>query len=221
MQTNHQKYLWVFVILILLLSACSASRKLIQDKSTQNFSEAEIKLIFEDSSTAPMRVLLITNAEDSIILRSRSKAIIANPNDTILQYFTQRLYSTVTTPPTEGVGIAAPQVGILRNIIWVQRFDKEGNPFEVYYNPQIDKYSELKQTVLEGCLSVPDIRDSLHMRAYSILLQYDNPQGEHICEMIEDFTAVIFQHEIDHLNGILFTDHLRKEREASGTHDLR
>ena len=166
-----------------------------------------------------MRVLLITNKEDSIVLRTKSQDVYVNSEDTILNYFTQRLYSTVTDPNNPGVGIAAPQVGILKNIIWVQRFDKEDNPFEVYCNPKIDKYSELKQTVFEGCLSVPDIQDSLDMRAYSILLQYDNPKGEHICEMIEDFTAVIFQHEIDHLNGIMFTDHLKKE--SSINHDLK
>lgn len=212
---------YLVALLVILLSACSATNKLHQKNKQQNFTPSEIELILADSANKPMRVLQITNAKDSIILRSKSKIVIVNSDDTVLQHFIKRLYSTVTTPPTQGVGIAAPQVGILRNIIWVQRFDKEGNPFEVYFNPRIDKYSELKQTVLEGCLSVPDILDSLHMRAYAILLQYDNSKGEHICELIEDFTAVIFQHEIDHLDGIMFTDHLEKERKASGKHGLK
>lgn len=207
-----------FLFLSLFLVACSSSKKLSQ--SHNNFTEAETGLILAENTDVPMRVLLITNPRDSIILRTKSKPIQVSPNDTVLQHFTKRLYSTVMDPATRGVGIAAPQVGILKNIIWIQRFDKANNPFEVYFNPQIDQYTELKQTVLEGCLSVPDIRDTLHMRAYAILLQYDNPKGEHICEMIEDFTAVIFQHEIDHLNGIIFTDHLAKERANSGKHDL-
>lgn len=209
----------IVLVIYVLLSSCSITKnkKIINDK--ENFSKSEIDLIFSDIADVPMRILLITNKEDSIILRSKSKDVYVNSKDTILNYFTQRLYSTVTDPYNPGVGIAAPQVGILKNIIWVQRFDKDNSPFEVYYNPKIDKYSELKQTVLEGCLSVPDIQDSLDMRAYSILLQYDNPKGEHICEMIEDFTAVIFQHEIDHLNGIMFTDHLKKE--ATINHDLK
>jgi len=210
---------FLYLLLPLLFVACSTTKKINQTR-LNNFTKAETKLILAEKSIVPMRVLLITNPKDSIILRSKSQPVRVSPNDTLLQHFTERLYSTVQNPATKGVGIAAPQVGILKNIIWIQRFDKDNHPFEVYYNPQIDKYTELKQTVLEGCLSIPDIRDTLHMRAYAILLQYDNPKGEHICEMIEDFTAVIFQHEIDHLNGIIFTDHLAKERAASGNHDL-
>ncbi|OYT11152.1 MAG: peptide deformylase [Bacteroidetes bacterium 4572_112] len=211
----------IILLLSVILLSCGTTNKLQTNKSESNFTESQIELIYSDKVTAPMRVLLITDPKDSIILRTNSKHVYVNSNDSTLNYFAQRLYSTVNNPNNPGVGIAAPQVGILKNIIWVQRFDKDKEPFEVYYNPQIDKYSELKQTVLEGCLSIPDIRDSLNMRAYSILLQYDNAKGEHICEMIEDFTAVIFQHEIDHLNGILFIDHLEKEREASGNHDLK
>ena len=211
--------LLAYFFLSILLVACSTSKKLSHSNSNQ-FTKAETKLILAEKSNVPMRVLLITNPKDSVVLRTQSQPITVSPNDTILKHFTARLYSTVQDPATKGVGIAAPQVGILKNIIWIQRFDKPNRPFEVYYNPQIDQYSNLKQSVLEGCLSIPDIQDTLHMRAYAILLQYDNPKGEHICEMIEDFTAVIFQHEIDHLNGILFTDHLAKERAASGKHDL-
>lgn len=213
--------IYIILLLSILLSACSSTQSTQSKNYKNNFTLAERDIILSDATDIPMRVLLINNVQDSIILRTKSRKVFVNPKDTILQHFTQRLYSTVTNPNNPGVGIAAPQVGILMNIIWVQRFDKEEEPFEVYYNPQIDKYSELKQTVLEGCLSVPDIRDSLDMRAYSILLQYDNPKGEHICEMIEDFTAVIFQHEIDHLNGILFIDHLKKEGEKSLNHDLK
>ena len=110
-----------------------------------------------------------------------------------------------------GVGIAAPQVGILKNIIWVQRFDKEDAPFEVYLNPRILKYSEKTQTVREGCLSIPNRSDTLNSRSFSISIEYDTMNAEHKSESVEGFTSVIFQHEIDHLNGILYLDHLQKE----------
>ena len=110
-----------------------------------------------------------------------------------------------------GVGIAAPQVGILKNIIWIQRFDKEHFPFEVYLNPKIIKYSEDKQTVKEGCLSIPNRTEILNSRAQSITIEYDTMNGEHKTETVISFTSVIFQHEIDHLNGILYLDHLQKE----------
>ena len=78
----------------------------------------------------------------------------------------------------------------------------------------------MKQDVMEGCLSIPNTAAMLHNRAYAIFLEYDNNKGEHKCEMIEAFTAVIFQHEIDHLDGILFTDHLEKETKESSKHQL-
>ncbi len=177
------------------------------------FTAAQKKLIMQADTATPMRVFLITNREDSLLLRTQSVNIVADPKDKVLQQFLQRLYRTVTDSASMGVGIAAPQVGILKNIIWVQRFDKEGYPFEAYLNPVIRQYTEKKQPCPEGCLSIPNERATTLDRAYAILIEYDSPDGSHHIEMVESFTAVIFQHEIDHLNGILFTDHLLKEIE--------
>ena len=161
-----------------------------------------------------MRVFLITNPKDSILLRSKSSDFIVNPNDNVLKHFTKRLLATVKDSATRGVGIAAPQVGILKRIIYVQRIDKEQKPFEVYYNPYIKQYSEMKQDVLEGCLSIPNTRGTTTNRAYAVFLEYDDSKGNHKCEMVEAFTAAIFQHEIDHLDGIMFIDHLEDEEKG-------
>jgi peptide deformylase len=118
------------------------------------------------------------------------------------------MYATVNDRITKGVGIAAPQVGILKNIIWVQRYDKPNAPFEVYLNPKIIQYTIKKINWLEGCLSIPGRRDTTTTRSYAILLDYLRPDKSHKIEMIEGFTAVIFQHEIDHLNGIIYLDRL-------------
>jgi len=200
-----------------MVTSCSGTKKL---SGTSLFSKEEIKLILSGNEKEPMRVLLITNAKDSVILRSKSSRIKPNINAKTLQHFTKRLYQTVRDSATRGVGIAAPQVGILKNIIWIQRFDKEGEPFEVYFNPEIKKYSEMKQDVREGCLSIPGVRGNSGMRSYAIFLTYDDKNGNQKCEMVEAFTAVIFQHEIDHLSGILFTDHLKKEAKKSINHGL-
>lgn len=163
-------------------------------------------------SLSPMRVYQITKPTDSLLLRTPSTNIHPKKNDPVLQNFISRLYSTVRDSSSLGVGIAAPQVGILKNIIWVQRFDKDNFPFEVYLNPEILKYSDEKQPCLEGCLSIPERRDTTYVRAETILIQYDQLDKEGIQEEISGFTAVIFQHEIDHLNGILYLDHLREEK---------
>ncbi|WP_254827272.1 peptide deformylase [Lewinella sp. JB7] len=162
----------------------------------------------------PMRVWKITNYTDSILLRTQSEDVRVDPRDPVLQRFVSRLHATVTDSASLGLGIAAPQVGILKNIIWVQRLDKEELPFEVYLNPRILQYSDKKQRNREGCLSIPNRADTCS-RAYAILLEYDRIDGTHGIEMVEDFTSVIFQHEVDHLNGILYLDHLAEEQRSA------
>src|SRR5690606_21370425 len=97
-----------------------------------------------------------------------------------------------------GVGIAAPQVGINRRMILVQRFDKPGTPFEVMVNPEILWASELMQKGPEGDLSFEE--RGLVMRHYVVQIQYYNLNGELKTEILEGFTSVIFQHERDHLD---------------------
>lgn len=135
------------------------------------------------------------------------KKVTTRQDDPILQSFVDRLYATVRNSLSLGVGIAAPQVGILKRIIWVQRFDKEELPFEVYLNPEIVEYSEEKREGMEGYLSIPNRREKC-FRSRCIVIEYETMNGEHKRERVEDFSAVIFQREIDHLNGILYLDHL-------------
>ncbi len=109
-----------------------------------------------------------------------------------------------------GVGIAAPQVGILRRM-----FVAEPSEDEVYFmvNPVIT-FSEGTQTGYEGCLSVPGLIGSVERPAHIIMEGLDrdgNPQKIDA----EGFTAVVLSHEYDHLDGILYTD------KAEDVHDPR
>lgn len=195
--------------LLLLLVSCSVTKPTGENgASAANFDKNQRELILAAGPDVPLRVFKTTSAADSVLLRTPSKDVIITPNDPALARFCQRLYATVRDSISLGVGIAAPQVGILKNIIWVQRFDKEGLPFEVYLNPVIRQYTDKKQDCMEGCLSIPNRRANSGQRAYAILIEYDKLDGTHVTEMVEDFTAVIFQHEIDHLRGILFIDYL-------------
>ncbi|NNE25383.1 MAG: peptide deformylase [Saprospiraceae bacterium] len=202
----HKLFLMVLCIATI---ACSISKK--QSARLLDFQNDLASRIQSSDGASPMRVFKINNFEDSILLRTPSKPVVFGQDTATLDLFVNRLYATVRDSMSLGVGIAAPQVGVLKRIIWVQRFDKEGFPFEVYFNPVITKYSELKQDCLEGCLSIPDRRDTTKTRAYSILMEYDKRDQSHHVEMVEGFTAVIFQHEIDHLNGIIYLDHLKQE----------
>lgn len=201
------KKITLIFIMFTMLVACSASKNL----NTETFSKSERDLILSAIENQPMRVYKITNHSDSLLLRRQSAYIKPDPNDIVQQAFVKRLFATVRDSISLGVGIAAPQVGVLKNIIWVQRFDKDDFPFEVYFNPQITAYSDKTQTFREGCLSIPNRSDTLYNRAYSINLKYDTFYGLEKTETVEGFTSVIFQHEIDHLNGILYLDHLNKD----------
>ncbi|WP_221409116.1 peptide deformylase [Reichenbachiella versicolor] len=212
------KALLVIAISPLLLFYACRNTKTIPSDSILGFSEEQKQLILSGDTLTPMRIFLITKEDDSILLRTRSKSIDADPKDEVLQHFVKRLYRTVRDSMSMGVGIAAPQVGVLKNIIWIQRFDKPEMPFEVYLNPVIKSYSDKKFPCREGCLSIPDRRDTTQIRAYEIELEYDLLSGEHQTENVKGFTSVIFQHEIDHLNGILYIDHLAEES-ISPSHD--
>ncbi len=201
-----------FLIMMLAIAGCTGTKDIAFTKTAAtSFSKAETALIMQHDSLTPMRVLLTTNLNDSLMLRSVSSDVEVNPDDVVLRHFISRLYSTVRDSLSLGVGIAAPQVGVMKNIIWVQRFDKTDAPFEVYLNPRILQYSQLRQECREGCLSIPGRSDTLNVRAYAVLVEYETLDQQRRIEMIEDFTAVIFQHEIDHLNGILYPDYLLKK----------
>jgi peptide deformylase len=200
------------VILSMFIVGCSGSKSVVrQSEAGKSFTSEQASYILQADSQVPMRVFITTNHSDSILLREKSSDVVADAGDPVLHHFISRLYSTVQDSLSRGVGIAAPQVGILKNIIWVQRFDKEDKPFEVYLNPKILQYSTLKQECREGCLSIPNRSDTLQTRSYAILIEYQKLDNTRHVEMIEDFTAVIFQHEIDHLNGILYLDRIEEE----------
>ncbi len=109
-----------------------------------------------------------------------------------------------------GVGLAAVQVGVPQRVI-VMDLAKEGEKPEPRYfvNPEILETIDETQTYEEGCLSVPDFYDEVE-RPKRVKLRYQNYQGEKIEEWAEGMYAVCIQHEMDHLQGTLFIDHLSR-----------
>ena len=168
---------------------------------------AQEKVLLEQAPT--MRVLTIDDPADSLLLRQKSAdfsvAALKSPEYRTLAAL---MVATVTSPEQDGVGIAGPQVGLLRRIVAVQRFDKEGEPFEVYPNIRITGIRGPKEAGYEGCLSVPDRSEEV-LRSRTVDIAYTSPVTlEDTTETVEGFTAVIFQHECDHLDGILYIDRL-------------
>ena len=176
----------------------------------KNFNENEKAIIDGADQDSKMHVYQITDEGELAVLKKPSEDI--KFDDPLLDKLTARMLLTVKDPEHAGVGIAGPQVGINKNIIWVQRLDKTGEPFEYYLNPKIIWRSKLIRKGPEGCLSIPDIREDVK-RSYAIKLQHIDRSGKIHEELIEGFTAVIFQHEVDHLYGILFPDRIKESEE--------
>lgn len=173
------------------------------------FTAEEKALINSGDNDSVMYILNYFVHADSLILRSASRDVNLNDTATLFRLI-KRMHATVINPSNDGVGIAAPQIGICRNIIWVQRYDKSmvNPPFEVYLNPRITQYSDTTAYRSDGCLSIPDVSQN-SKRALWVDIEYDLPDGTHHAERISHaYTAHIFQHEIDHLSGILFIDRI-------------
>jgi len=176
--------------------------------SAQNFTETEKKLILSGDTTTMLRIIPLTEAPGEKALRTISKDIAFN--DPLLPLLKNRMLKSVLDSNHQGVGIAAPQVGINRNLIWVQRFDKPGQPFEFFINPKITWRSALLVKGPEGDLSFEERGDVV--RSYAIMVSYTDMKGQQLLEMLEEFTAIIFQHETDHLFGTLLTDRIKEQQ---------
>lgn len=113
----------------------------------------------------------------------------------------------------EGVGLASPQIGINKRMLVVMYKEGEKEILHALVNPKIT-VSSVKKSYLasgEGCLSVDDYHPGKVYRSYRITVEaYDGLKKENVTIKAEGFEAIVLQHEIDHLNGILFYDRIDK-----------
>lgn len=150
-------------------------------------------------------------------------ATLTTPAKPVLR-FDKRLHSMITDMKDtltqahhpKGVGLAAPQVGEPWKIFLTR--PKESDPIRVFINPEIINRSEEMQTkpskqnhTLEGCLSIPKIWGQVN-RTASLTLRYLDEQGATREDIFSGFPAVIIQHEMDHLDGILFTRRVLEQK---------
>ena len=178
------------------------------------FTERELEIIHNGDAQTPFRVLQTTDPVDSLMLRMQSNDIDTDSiaHNASLQLLIERLKTTMEV--AGGVGIAAPQAGILKNVFLFTRIDHPEKDVCVAINPRIIDHPVNKICfVRDGCLSIPDTGGN-SLRFPWVEVEYWDEKGQHHRERLEgysrkeDFTAVIFQHEYDHLQGILFIDKL-------------
>ncbi|GAB4486962.1 MAG: peptide deformylase [Anaerolineales bacterium] len=162
-----------------------------------------------------MAIREIVTVPDPVLRRKAHKVTKFDDN---LKTLIDDMVETMRQAP--GVGLAAPQIGVLEQIIVVEYFEKEEDeeregaeaaPKRLYVvvNPEITRVSPETVTGTEGCLSIPGYLGEVE-RFEAVTVKGQNRRGQPITLKLKDWTARIFQHEIDHLNGVLFTDRATK-----------
>jgi len=144
------------------------------------------------------------------VLKQVSKRVDAVTDET--RALMDDMLETMYAAP--GIGLAAVQIGVPLRVI-VMDLAKEGEePAPRYFvNPELLEFDGEKQPYEEGCLSVPDYFDEVE-RPKRVRLRYLNYTGEQLEEWAEGMYAVCIQHEMDHLEGTLFIDHLSRLKRA-------
>jgi len=152
------------------------------------------------------RILTVGDPADVKILRQVSDPV--ERVDDELRALMDDMLETMYDAP--GIGLAAVQVGVPKRVI-VMDLAREGEePAPRYFvNPEIFDANEDEAPYEEGCLSVPEIYDAVD-RPTRCKVRYLNYDGEEVVEEAEGLAAVCNQHEMDHLNGVLFIDHLSR-----------
>lgn len=138
--------------------------------------------------------ILTKKAEKVEKIDNEIKEIVQDMLDTMYKY--------------DGIGLAACQIGILKSIIVydVEYIKEEGKKKPiVFINPKIIQTSKSKIEVEEGCLSFPDIFENV-LRFEKIKVEYTNLEGKRKILSARDIEAVVIQHELDHLDGVVFLD---------------
>ncbi len=137
------------------------------------------------------------------VLRKKARKITTFDAD--LNMLIDDMIETLRDAP--GVGLAAPQVGVSERLIVIEysEFEDQKPKLYVVINPEIIKPSEEKEVAVEACLSIPGVAGEVE-RHLSLTVKGLNRFGKPIKIKASNWLARIFQHEIDHLEGVLFTD---------------
>lgn len=155
-----------------------------------------------------MAVLKLYTYPDKVLSEKCEKVTVVDDNiRKLLDDMLETMYAD------KGVGLAAPQIGITKRIIVIDdKVDEEGNPgpHPMYLvNPEIIEKSAETIIFNEGCLSVPGQSADVE-RHKRVKVKYLDYNGQEQMLEAEDYLAVILQHETDHLDGILYIDHLSR-----------
>jgi len=140
--------------------------------------------------------------------RLRAVADSIEEVDDEVRTLAQDMLDTMYDAP--GIGLAAPQIGVLKRIVVID-IAPEGEPADpmVLINPEITHFGEEMQVTEEGCLSIPELYYEVE-RPNAVTVKYTDLDGKEVVRETEGKLAVCIQHEIDHLDGVLYIDYLSR-----------
>jgi len=125
-----------------------------------------------------------------------------------LKALIDQMFATLTLH--EGIGLAAPQIGVFKRVAIVHLPRTYEEPWMVIVNPSVIEGIG-KSKVTEGCLSLPGEGINARVQRFaSVIVSYQDMQGETCKDSLDGLEALVFQHEADHLNGMFFTNHLSR-----------
>ena len=144
----------------------------------------------------------------------KSRATPVKEFDESLEHLAEEMMRVMRE--AEGVGLAANQIGRLKRIFVAAHEDEQ----YAIVNPVIEEHSDTMEKDIEGCLSIPETRVEVE-RPTAVTVSGQDPSGEPVRVEAEGLLARIFQHEIDHLDGVLILDRTDRESRKNAMREMR
>ena len=183
------------LLALVLVASCNQKHK---------FSEADLQIIYSNPDSL-LHIYTIDDPKELEVLRTPSVNLTRKTlHSEDFKVLSERMLKTVAA--ADGLGLAAPQIGINKAVVAVKRMDKEGEPYEIYPNLVIREFSEEMGVSIEECLSLPEKSGYVDRYQVVVIEYYNIPEKKIARDTISTYASVLFQHEVDHLDGILFTD---------------
>jgi peptide deformylase len=155
-----------------------------------------------------LKIYTIEDPKEEKLLRKVSVDVDKDEilSDDFQEFLDNLLYTAKTSEEQVGVesgGISAPQVGVTKRVSYIFNYDT--GEFEVLINPEVKNIGNKTDIDIEGCLSVPNVEDNVE-RYKKIKVKYIDREGNKINRRFAGLNARVVQHEVDHLDGVLFID---------------
>lgn len=160
-----------------------------------------------------MKPLLRTKFGNPILRKKAKRVSLDEMKSPAFKRLVKEMFLNIEN---SGVGLAAPQIGKSIQLAVINVHPLPHRPYvdsfkRVIVNPKILEYSREEDPSYEGCLSFDGLRAEAY-RAKRIKVSYMDEHGKKYVEWVDGFLATVFQHEVDHLNGVLFVDHVKDSR---------